>query len=97
MRPLHLPAAVVLSLASLSCDAGPVPVCDGLEGMGCDDCYDGTTRCAFDGVEVTERSCQGCQARVGVLQEMCASGSELTVAEIDAGMTCAPVEDTPPS
>jgi len=96
MHPRTLaPVVVVLSMATVRCDRPAVAVCDGLEGIGCDDCYGELTRCEFDGVEVTEQSCEGCQARLALLQELCASGSEATVAEVDAGMTCEPAKDTP--
>lgn len=87
---------VAFSTGAVSCGGGGGggAICDDLEGIACDDCYDGLTRCEFDGVEVTERSCGGCQARFALLQELCASGSERTIEEVDAGMECETVEDT---
>jgi hypothetical protein len=82
---------VTVGTATVGC--GGRSICDELEGIACDDCYGELTRCEFDGVEATERSCGDCQARFAVLQELCASGSEATLEEVDAGMTCEPVED----
>ena len=55
---------------------------------GCPECVDGTVTCSFAGMSVTRVSCGGCQARAGLLQALCDSGSMASANEIEAGMIC---------
>lgn len=67
-------------------------LCDEVEGRICYDCYGPVVRCTFEGVEVTERSCEGCQARVALYLKLCEMGSTATVEEVEAGMVCEEVD-----
>lgn len=63
------------------------------EGVACFECAGYPTRCEYDGVEVTIRSCQDCQARVALYEELCADGVEMSLAEIDPEIVCEVVEE----
>lgn len=89
--PSFLAVFLVVATLVVGCHGGG-PVCRELEGAVCLQCAGEWTRCAFDGVEVTEQSCEGCEARFALLEELCASGSEATAEEVEAGMVCETVE-----
>ena len=69
-------------------------VCGKAAEQACPECLDGVVTCSFDGVEVTEPSCDGCQARTGLYDELCEAGSTATVSEVDEGMVCEEVAET---
>lgn len=83
---------LLLAVSLASC--GDDSVCGELEGSFCDDCLTGLARCEFDGVVVTEPSCETCQARMALYQKLCELGSEATVEEVEAGMECEVVESS---
>jgi hypothetical protein len=60
------------------------------EGGDCPECADGDVTCTLDGVEVTEMSCGGCQARVALIAALCDAGSTVTEEEIEAEGVCVP-------
>ena len=60
---------------------------------GCPECVDGNITCSFAGMSITRVSCGGCQARAGLFQALCDSGSTASAAEIEAGMVCVDAED----
>ena len=61
--------------------------------MGCPECADGDVTCSFEDQSVTEMSCGGCQAQVGLMSALCDSGSTATAQDILDGMVC---EDASP-
>jgi hypothetical protein len=69
-------------------DLDRTPVCHANDGRGCDDCLTGTVTCSFEGVEVTEPSCEDCQARMALYDALCEAGSTATVSEVDDEAVC---------
>ena len=92
MRPLLL----LLLLTACPGTDDPTGITDACrivdEGMGCPECADGDVTCSLDGLERTEMSCGGCQARASLIAALCDAGSQVTEAEIDDDMVCVPAE-----
>ena len=83
--------ALLLAISLASC--GDDSICGELnDGFACDDCPAELARCEFDGVVVTEPSCETCEARVTLYQELRDRGSKATLEEIEAGIVCEVVE-----
>jgi hypothetical protein len=65
---------------------GPDGVC---QGIGyCPDCGGPEVTCTFGGLQVTEPSCDGCQARRSLYEALCDAGSEVSLEEVTASMVC---------
>ena len=78
-----------LSLAACGAPPGVTGSCDlSSEYDACNECYSGDTTCTYGEYEVTEASCDGCQARSALYREMCADGVTDTRDEIQAGEVC---------
>jgi hypothetical protein len=75
------------SNAATGC-AGEATVCEATERYACDQCYGNVYTCSYDGVSLTTRACEGCQARLDLYRELCAQGRTETRAEVDEGMVC---------
>lgn len=97
MRFMESSAAVAfagsLLLGLLSCREDPTEaaegtVCDTSRWPDCDSCYGSLYRCEYEGVEVTEQSCNGCQAEARLYQELCDSGSDALISDIDPETVC---------
>jgi hypothetical protein len=54
----------------------------------CLQCVGKMVRWSFEDVELTERSCHGCQARTDLFLTPCHQGSTATPEEVDAGRLC---------
>ena len=90
----RLVGVVILIVLGSGCAQGPPTPCVGLEGWLCGSCAGPTVTCSFDGVEVTAPSCNGCQARRGLIGALCDSGSAATLEEAEEGMVCDDDTDT---
>jgi len=84
--------ALTLSILALSVACSDGALCDANEGTFCNQCFGEMVTCGFEGVEVTEQSCEGCQARAALYEELCETGSTATVEEVEAGMVCEEVD-----
>lgn len=58
------------------------------EWSACDECYSGEVTCEYGETQVTESSCQDCQARGALYAELCDAGITASRADIEAGTTC---------
>ena len=67
---------------ALLADFGDCPACD-----------DGRVTCSYGEMRVTEYSCADCQATVGLLGQLCDSGSSDSATEIEEGLVCEPSEE----
>lgn len=85
-------AWLLLGVSLAGC--GDDSICGELQGFACEDCPYELARCEFDGVVVTEPSCDTCNARRTLYEELCDRGSEATPEEVEAGIHCEVVEDT---
>ena len=67
-------------------------VCDHAdEFQACPECDDGETTCTFEGTSVTRNSCQECQARGALFQQLCDDDADTGAADVEAGTTCTTV------
>ena len=78
--PVRRPAGALLGLACLLSTSGCPPTlspsCLRLaQAEDCGACADGAVTCTLGDVSVTELSCMGCQAEVGLFRALCEQGS----------------------
>jgi hypothetical protein len=89
---MHLRAFLLLLVAGCP----PVEEADACHlpnGFGCAECFSGWYTCAYEGVEATAASCEGCQARWAVIDELCAQGNTDSLEAIEAGTVCVEVDE----
>lgn len=95
--------ALMLSFGLIACgdeedsaDSGSVEVsaaCElAAEIDGCPECADGDVTCSYGDESATALSCGDCQARVALLDELCAAEIEDSRADIEAGLSCSEPE-----
>lgn len=80
--------AIVLALTFAVACGWRATVCDSVRGDMCNQCFGNVYTCTYEGVSVTTRACEGCQARLALYDELCALGRTDSRAEVDASMVC---------
>lgn len=83
-----LTLVIVLALTIVSSCRDETTVCDSEKGDFCDQCFGNVYTCSYDGVSVTARACEGCQAKFALYDELCALGRTESRAEVDESMVC---------
>jgi hypothetical protein len=86
----------LVSLAVLSSCGEPRPpstaegdVCDLADDFAaCPECADGDTTCTYGATTVTALSCQECQARGTLYQQLCDAGVTDSAAAVEDGTSC---------
>ena len=86
------PLALLVLALSLAIGCARPDVCDPIKNEICHDCFGDMYTCTYDGISVTTRACEGCQARYALRAELCALGRTDNRAEVEASMVCEVVD-----
>ena len=77
----------------ITCSSPSEPAVCELDGLVCNAGFTSDHQCEYEEAIVAEPSCNRCQARLGLYEELCDQGSTETLQEVGAGIVCTNVNN----